>query len=356
MLNKPDNEAGLRKPDAQIKINGYICEWLSLELENTNSSRASTFKLEIPVKNQSEFDFETLIDTEELNVEINIDDGKNGLTRVFLGDVDYLNWGYPNLFATLYGRDYTARFIDENTTDKYPSNTSSQIISLFADKHGLKKNIASTSVAVGSYYSDQYSKVLMTTSEWDLMMFLAQQENFDLYVDNDTVIFQPKTDTQTYYVLELKEVSKGTATSNVVKIEFKRNYTIANDISVVVHGYDLYSQKKYTQTARRRHVPTRGTKKQKYIASIPNLTQEQATQLAKNIALQLSLHEKTFDADLAGDTILTPRSVIKVTGFSPRFDQVYYPVTITKHMDYESGLTMSVSAKNHDPNTQVDIT
>lgn len=355
MLNDPSNEAGAKNPDAQIKINGNPAMWTSLEIEATNSYRASTFNIQMPTQNQPNFKFDELVDTEELKVEINIDDGHGTLTRVLVGDVDYLDWDWRTQSATFSGRDYTAKFIDETITDKYPASTSSRIIELLVDKHGLKKDITETSTPVGSYYNGQYAKMIATTSEWDLMMFLAQKENFDLYVENDTVVFKPKTEAKSYYILECSSVSESVSTANVIQIRFHRNYTIANDLAVTVHGYDLYTQKKYAQTVRRHHVPSRGTKKQKYIASVSGVTQEQAAQTAQHVALELSLHEKTFSAELAGDLILTPRSVIKLSGYSPRLDQLYYPVSIIRRISFDGGFGMTVDAKNHDPNTQVDL-
>lgn len=355
MLNDPAKVAGAKKPNAQVKINGKQLLWTNIEVETTNAYRAATFTLHVPTQNQPNIDFEKLTDTEELVVEINMDDGSGKLVRVLVGDADYIEEEWQTKIATISGRDYTARFIDENTTEKYPAYTSSQIIALLAEKHGLKTNITETSTPVGSYYNEQYSKMVASASEWDLMMFLAQREHFNLYLDGDTVVFKPQEDSKNYYIIEWKEVTKNVYESNSIRMRFKRNYTIANDLAVVVHGYDLYTQKKYTETARRRHSPTRGQKRQKYIASVSGITQEQAAQMAQNMALELSLHEKTLSVELSGDLILTPQSIIKVTGFSSRWDQLYYPVTINRRISYEGGFSMSVEAKNHDPNTQVDL-
>lgn len=355
MLNDPSKIAGVVKPNAQIKINNKQCSWTSLDIESTNSYRADTFRIVFPTQDQPNFIFDELIDTEQLNVEINLDDGR-GLKRFLVGDVDYIEVDPFTKIAVITGRDYVARFLDNTTTERYPSYTSAQIIFALAVKHKLKTRVTETTVPVGSYYMEEYSKLTTNTSEWDLMMSLAQREDFDLYVDGDTLVFAPKPTTKNYYIVENKDVSSGVSASNVTRIKFHRNYTIANDISVVVHGFDLLTQKTYRQSVSRRHVPNRGQKRQKYIASVPGITQEQASQMAQSVALQLSLHEKTFRATLAGDNILTPRDIIKVTGYGSRWDQLYYPVTVARHVSFGGDYNMIVDAKNHDPNTQVDIT
>ncbi|WP_157128305.1 hypothetical protein [Cupriavidus sp. USMAA2-4] len=42
---------------------------------------------------------------------------------------------------------------------------------------------------------------------------------------------------------------------------------------------------------------------------------------------------------------------ILVEGTNTKFDQIYYPVSITRQMSVTAGYAMRVEAKNHNPDT-----
>ena len=106
----------------------------------------------------------------------------------------------------------------------------------------------------------------------------------------------------------------------------------------------------------RKNLFRRSAKVQNYVVNVPGVTQAQANATAQNLLKTISMQEKKLIAELAGDCILTPRSVLQLIGTGPRWDQIYYPYMIQRKLSFEEGFSMSVEAKNHNPNTEVDIT
>ena len=355
--NDPSFQAAVIKPTASVKFNGAVVDWLSIDIVSTNNRRASTFEIKIPTFAQTNMSFEDIIATEVIDVAIDMDAGDGEFVRLLTGRVDMFEERFVSEDAIFTGRDLTALLIDTKTTQKFVEVTSSTVASLFAEEHGLKEDIQSTDTPVGTYYNNQSVSLNSQTTEWDLLSFLAQNEGFDLYVDNKTLVFKAPSTTKDYYVIDWRAGdSNAYRFSNAIEADFSRNLTIANDVRVTVKSWKALDQKTHTATSSRKHSPSRiGAKQssQKYVAFVPGLSADQTTKLAQQTALDISLHEKNILATLQADTILTPRSIIKVTGFSTAWDQLYYPDNIHRHLSFKEKFTMEVRAKNHDVNSQV---
>lgn len=347
------------KANATIKMNGVTLDWISFHIDSTNTHAADTFELEIPAYGQTVEDLEIILDTESLEVEIAIDDGSGSFVRVLLGMVDDYDLDPVIGIVTFIGRDLTSLLMDEKAlTSKVISMiTASDVAELYADEHKLKKDITPTTQVVGQY--DKFHTVLITgtTTEWDVLCKLAQNENYDVYVTSDTLHFKPKSTTKDYYRLDWSYFNQqGFESSNALKIKLHRTMTIANDIVVIVKGYNSLTGQLFTKSFRRKRTSQRKqtrSKTQTYYIHVNNATPDEISQVAQHALDQLSAFQKKLDLRLVGDTFLTPRSIIKLTGKLFGFDQLYYPYKISRSMSFGEPFIMECSAKNHDVNTQV---
>ncbi len=66
---------------------------------------------------------------------------------------------------------------------------------------------------------------------------------------------------------------------------------------------------------------------------------------------EIIAHEMKLRARLPGDNVLTTKNVLRVEGTGTAFDQIYFPNAITRAMSLDEGYTMTIEAKNHNPDT-----
>lgn len=271
--------------------------------------------------------------------------------RFITGIVDTIDIDVLNRTIRLDGRDLTSVFIETRTQETFSNRTSSEIAALLAQRHNLSAQITNTTTPVGRYYQSQHDRITLdqfsrATTEWDLLVFLAQQEGFDVFVQASTLYFQPASMTG---VTALRVTPDA-----VLDLRLERALTLARDIEVVVKSWNSRQQSSFTQTARSRapRLGGRGSssnRPQRYVFVRPNLTMDQALKFAQQKLAELSQLERVISLTMPGELSLTPRSVIALTGTNTDFDQVYSIDRIERHIGISHGFVQHVRAKNMSP-------
>jgi phage protein D len=256
----------------------------------------------------------------------------------------------------LEGRDLTAAFIETRTQETFTNRTSSEIATLLAARHGMSANVTPTTTPVGRYYQLQHDRITLdqfsrATTEWDLLVFLAQQEGFDVYVSGATLNFTSAT------AATATQVSL--TPSDTIEMDLERSLTLARDIQVTVKSWNSRQGSAFTQTAKATGKGRGGAsgglgpaaqsaagQTQRYVYVRPNLTPDQALKFAQQMLAELSRHERIVTATMPGDLILTPRSQIRLSGTGTGFDQLYYVADITRSVRLADGFVQRIRARN----------
>jgi phage protein D len=261
------------------------------------------------------------------------------------------------LTSTLHieGRDLTAALIDNRTQETFANRTSSEIATILAQRHNLTPIITATTTPVGRYYQNEHDRIALnqfsrSMTEWDLLIFLAGQEGFDVFVTGTSLYFQPSAGSLS---------APCTLTPGQLQdLRLERSLTLARDIVVTVKSWNSRQQDAFTQTVRasgRTSGGTGGTGRsgppQHYVFVRPNLTMDDALKLAQQKAAELAQHERVWEATMPGDLTLDPRSMIQLIGTETDFDQLYFIDTIERHLSLERGFVQHVRAKNTSPRT-----
>ena len=122
-------------------------------------------------------------------------DGGASYTSLVQGHVDTVDLDPIARAARISGRDFTASLIETRTQETFANCTSSEIAELLALRHGLQAQVTKTATPVGRYYQDEHDRLTLdqfsrAISEWDLLVFLARQEGFDVFVSANVLYFQ----------------------------------------------------------------------------------------------------------------------------------------------------------------------
>ena len=292
--------------------------------------------------------------------------GAADLTSIIYGQVDSVEMSPVGRTLSLSGRDLTALFIDSKTTEKWPNQTSSQIATTLAGRHGLTASVTATTTPIGRYYQIDHVRMTSATTEWELLTYLATLEQFRVYVKGQTLHFEPAPDPASApaYPLTWSEPQddSGYFASNTKQVSFSRALTVGKGVVVVVKSWNPGQKAAFTAvyptnkpTNKLAGIAPGGSTDpiQTYSYAIANLTQERAQQKARSLYNDIIKHEMKLSAEIPGDDVLDIGHVITVTGTGTSFDQTYFPQSITRRIGMDEGYTMTVSAKNHSTDTSL---
>lgn len=360
-----------RSPRGAVKVNGeQIVGWVDFEVENAAYYSADTFKCRFAAsalpKDRGAVWFSNQQDQfVELFIGFPLDPNHYTTSQLkswIYGQVDTIEIDPVTGMIEVSGRDLTRVFIDTKITAKWPNQTSSQIATALAEKHGLTPVVTPTKTLAGKYYEIDHVSMAVEQSEWDILTYLADREGFKCWVRGQSLYFQPVPDPKKTapYTLTWKVATLGgSPAGNFQTIKLKRALTVSRGIQVKIRSWNKRQAKGFTVTwpAAARTIKvgqsTTGTGGQIYSKRLPNLTQSQAMIVAQNWYNQIIAHEMTIDVTLPGDNALDTTSIISLTGTGTAFDQIYYPESITRTLSFDGGYDMTVAAKNSAPSSEV---
>lgn len=291
-----------------------------------------------------------------VDLQASLDAGRTW-TSLLTGQADHITVTPENGQCVVEGRDLTSYFIDTKTQHSYLNKTASQVVEELAAKHGMTADVTPTKTLVQRYYSDDHDKLsngdfTRVTTEWNLIVNLAQHEQFEVWVTGNTIHFHPlsQRDQNPYEVVW----QSNPVSSNAVKLALERSMYMAKDIVVAVRSWHSKNGRGFTKfsPSGSRAAGTLAGKEQQFTYTIPNLTESQALDLANKFREELTKHERLISFSSPGDLTLTARNMLLVSGTASSWDQTYFIDTVTRRIGW-NGFVMSVKAKNHSPESTV---
>jgi phage protein D len=359
----------VRQPRGMVRINKTPVQgWLDWEIESNNYREADTFRVTFALsKLVAPFDEAWFAAQTTINVELlggfppdPTNFGASDLDSLIIGNVDEVSYDPAQRTLELSGRDLTSLLIDAKTAEKWQNQTASEVASTLAKRHGLTPVVKATTDTLGRFYQIDHVSTTTVQTEWDFLCWIAQQTQFVVYVKGMELHFEPQADPSNaprYPITWTPADATQPFGSNTIHMSFTRTLTVGNTISVTVRSWNVKQRKGFTASYPRGHAkgirPGTATQPaQAYSYIIPNLTQDQATKRAQAIYNEIIKNEMRMSASLPGDNVLTPLSVIPVSGTGTVFDQNYFPESITRRMSFGSGYTMDVRCRNHSTDAQ----
>lgn len=365
-LNDPNAQSAVTRPRLRFLAGGQeVPVALSCSVTQTNAFHASRFNVVLappvqdgrPATGVGSLQWWSQQSSVQAEVKLGlVSDGgtEQDVTwqSMIIGEVDNVTVSPTEWTVTLDGRDLTRRFIDNRTESAHVNQTSSEIVTALAQKEGLQVQAQATTTLVGRYYQIDHDRISLdqfhrSLTEWDMITMLARYEGFDAFVDGQTLYFQPPAKAgDDPWVARWKIDENGLQSGNVLRLDVQRSLTIAKGIQVVVKSWHGKQNRSFVRGAPRsiQIRDTATTNTQQYIIVRPNLTEDQAQQLANSVYADLSRHERVVEGTAWGDMLLTPRVTLRVTETGTDWDTVYYPVEVSRHVSMGQGFTMDFRA------------
>lgn len=296
---------------------------LSVQVVSVGSHVADRFTASLAL---SAADAAALSEQTSLAVEIRAGfDG--GWTSLVLGAADTLHIDAVRQVLTLEGRDLTALFLAAQTSETFSNRTSSEIAEILAQRRGLQAAVTATSTLVGRDDEAEHDRLTLNQfsramSEWDLLVWLAQQEGFEVYVEGQFLYFCPPA--------ALGVPALTLFPQDCIALQMERSLLLAQGVNVTVKTWNSLQGQAYSGAMA---LGASGAAAQSYIVLRPNLTATQAQQLAQSVLSEISQQEWTFQATIPGELQLTPQSIVALQGTGSGFDQLYRISCIERCLD-----------------------
>ena len=208
---------GARERPAPAACNAVI----SIEVTNASHFTADTYRLQLAIAGlpgtfSPAYWAESQDDLVQLSV---VMDGAE--QQLITGQVDDAELDLVARTITLTGRDLSSRFLDSKTAEKFQNQTASQIATTLAARHGLTADVTPLTTKAGTYYEIDHAVLTREQTEWDLLVYLAEREGFDVWVTGTTLHFKPSEAMDAPYLLvwsEPNSIDGNTFASNALDI------------------------------------------------------------------------------------------------------------------------------------------
>ena len=326
-------EAGLQveQPLLQVTIDGVIVPGASCaEIQSLAYFSADRFRVEFAIGADEAASTAYFAGLAAQTITVSVALGLSGFTTLLVGQIDNIRIDFLNNVAVLRGRDLSALMIDAEISETFVNQTSSQIAETIAARHGLAANVVATETPVGQYYEIDHARYALgvnarATTEWNLLCWLAQLENFGLSVSGWDFTFGPPV-AGTPVVLGMTDLMSLTI-DMATTIPGQTMVKSWNTRSKTVVSGSAGSSDGATTTLIR-----------------PNLSSAQAQAMAGAHLASLAQHGTVMIATMPGELSLTPNAQLALVGTDSTFDQAYTIEAITRTIDWQTGFTQAVRA------------
>ena len=259
-------------------------------------------------------------------------------SRLIYGEADSLHYDPISRILCVEGRDLTARFLGKQTQITYQNQTSEEIATSIAAAHGLTANVAKTTAVVGRYFSDNHTRSALyqyakATSDWDILIWIAQQEGFDVWVEDTTLNFQPpQADGPSFVVTP----------ADCTNMSLVRDNTIAGGIDAHVQSWNCQAGESIASNVG--GGPTDNSIAMMQLVK-PNLQAAQADQIAQQAVTVMTQHGKQLYYSMPADVTTKPRILMQLVGTDSVFDDIYKICSVERRFSVDGGYVQHVEAK-----------
>jgi phage protein D len=280
-------------------------------------------------------------DRDDVLIDIEVSLGGNTVNLLH-GGVDSVEIDLLGDAVRLTGRDLSAQLIEARAQGTFANQTSSDVAITLAGRHGLSADVQSTTTPVGRYWELEHDSLVLdgfarATTEWDLLVTLAQFEGFSVWVQGSTLHFRAADPQALPTVLPVSALSA---------LHLERSLTLAQGIAVSVKSWHSRAAQCTVQTVAAKQANGTGGTTRNYVYMAPNLTPDRALKLAQQRLAELLWHQRVLVAEMPGELSLMPGQQILLQGSGSAFDRTYVIDSVERRLDMSHGFTQSLRAHN----------
>ena len=271
----------------------------------------------------------------ELEVRMGLD---GAWSSMITGLVDRVDVDPARGEVVVEGRDLSAGFIEARTQENFENQTASMIATTLASRRGLAPAIVATTGLVGRDFQNDYARTTLdqhakATTEWDLLIRLAELEGFDVWVSGRTLYFAPVNPISSPLILTPQDC---------ISMRLQRSLPLSAGLSVAVKSWDCRGTQAIVQSA---SSDGSTASSPNYVVVRPNMTAAAAQALAQHILTQIAQQERCISIEMPGDLTTQPRGSLVIANTETDFDGLYAVTAVERHMSFHQGFIQTLEAR-----------
>jgi hypothetical protein len=247
------------------------------------------------------------------------------------------------------GRDLSAALIDSYAQQDFVNQTASEVVATIAGKYGILAEVIPTFGNVGRYFADGYTRLSLgdfsrCRSNWDLIVELAREQNFDVYMSGSTLYFGPSA----LVVSNPVQVNL----HEVITMQFHQNLRLSVPLGVAVQTWDSQQARASRGVASSAMTVAMGSATSSdtsYLFTQPNLTPEQADARAAMYIREVGRLGSQIRLQMPWNLSINPRYIISVAGSGTSFDGLYTVDLVERLYSTTAGSVQLVMATTWSP-------
>ena len=342
-----------RGASLQVLVNGVRTDRLlhaSIVNSNCFSSDHYAVTLAVNMATSDEISFWSSLSTGF--VEIDLVDNSSTSQPLISGLIDSMAIDPIRSTVAIEGRDLSSILIDSYRQQDFVNQTASEVVSAVAQQHGLTPVVTPTLGSVGRYYGDGFTRLSLglysrLRSDWDLVVQLARENSFDVFVQANNLVFQPSESGNDVPVYIPRE--------GVTAMRFEKSLAIPPNATASVQSWNSRDKTSYSSdSSSSLPDPTQldGTNVQSaspqslqpFLFSAANFTSEQVVNCASRFAAELNRLGVTAILEMPWDLSLSPRTTIFLGDTGSALDGAYKIDSIERHFSTTSGSNQVIRA------------
>ncbi len=342
-MSRSSTLSGVRAPRLRAQINGVnVDSVIHAEIACRGSCSSSTFDLTIGITESTLDAYSIGLLTARVGVKIYIySRGLDVGAPILEGLADSISVDQVNGTARVLGRDYSSVLVDLTFQSWYCNQTASEIALSIADRHGFGSDIVTTSSMTGSYQDGAYNSVLLNAhsrviSEWDLLVRLARQEQFELFFDGATLVFSPAA--------SLPSSNFSIDMNDVTELRFHKRLPLSEQAVFTVKSWNSWMGRAFYYSGDQSPTSIAGGAVDFSDASSlevaivrPNLSSQSTQELANRNIDALNERSLTIQITMPGETTMKPRDLLTITGSQSAFDTDYVTKSVRREFSTSFG-------------------
>ena len=311
-------------------LNGQLVEGLlRASVVSTNCFAADTYSLTYSLGAHAAGDVDYWHSTSSGYIELTVEGlRQNTPTLMISGMIDAIHIDPIQRLVSLEGRDLSSLMVDSYRQEDFVNQSASEIVTSIALGHNLLPVVAATAGTVGRYYGDGYTKLSLgqfssSQSEWDLVVQLARDNDFDAYVKNRTLFFQPSGSSNTVPLV--------VSLNDVLELRVERNLALLGNVSAKVQSWSSQNMAAYQslETPQEASVEvSNGDDVSSFLFSASNSTPLQVSNAAARYAAELSRLGTVLSFEMPSNFAMVPRSAFLLQGTISSLDTTYVIDTV----------------------------
>nr|WP_294527295.1 hypothetical protein [uncultured Rhodopila sp.] len=262
------------------------------------------------------------------------------LTSLITGMIDSVHIDAIRRTVTVEGRDLSASLVDSYQQGDFVNQTASEVVATIANRHGLGAVVTSTSGFIGRYYGDGYTRLSTgqfsrLRSDWDLVVELARENQFDVFVTGKQLFFQPSSPVP---------ATLTPITPDMVRsMRFNRSLVVAANATARVQAWNSQNMVCYDSSAEST-AATNGSTSQPFLFSASNSTSTQVTQSAARYTAEINRLRTVLLLEMPWDLAISPRGGIMLGETGSLLDGPYLVDSVERLYSSTSGSRQTVRA------------